>query len=217
MAVSHFTGDHYQGLSTDSKPSANVGSTFLETDTKARFINVDGGSTWTDISHIGSVSGHIDRASVEITQTSGTIAYAANDVVGTITEMPLFARVAGGQGYITEIRIATNKKSITPRFRIHFFNASNPTTAADNAQHEDVYADTAKRMGYLDLPAMTSAAGTASTDMSRSILSGGGAGIPKPFVCAATTQSTWVLMETLDAFTAGSLEKFTVVTLTEAY
>jgi len=46
MAVSHFTGDHYQGLSSDSKPTANVGSTFLETDTGDRYVNVNGASTW---------------------------------------------------------------------------------------------------------------------------------------------------------------------------
>jgi hypothetical protein len=217
MAVSHFTGDHYQGLSTDSKPSANVGSTFLETDTGARFVNVDGAGTWTDVSWIGSVSGHIDRISVEITNTTGTTAYAANDVVGTLTQMPSFARVNAGMGYITELRLATNKKSITPRFRVHFFNASNPTVAADNAQYEDVYADVGKRMGYIDLPNMTSAAGTVSTNMSRAIASGGSTGIPKPFVCAAGTSSVWVLMETLDAFTPGSAELFTIVALAEAY
>jgi hypothetical protein len=78
----------------------------------------------------------------------------------TIQAMANIARVASGTGYIVKARLSTDLKSITPRIRVHLFSASNPTVVADNVQWKDLYADVSKRLGYFDLPAMTTGADT---------------------------------------------------------
>ena len=162
----------------------------------------------------GPVGGLITSVSVTIAGHAGTGAYAANDVLGSIAEVPNLARVAGGQVYVTEVRLATNKKSITPRFRVHFFNAADPTVAADDAAHKELYADASKRLGFLELPAMVTAADTANSDMSRAVLQASPA---KPLLCTAATRSVWVLLEPLDGFTPSGSESFTLVVVAEAY
>ena len=43
MAVTQLRNTHYEGLSTDAKPTGVIGgSTFIETDTRALFISYDG-------------------------------------------------------------------------------------------------------------------------------------------------------------------------------
>jgi hypothetical protein len=163
--------------------------------------------------HIGAIGGAIVNVSTEITRPADTTAYAANDVVsnntttttlGTLTNC---ARVNAGSGYIVGARLATDKKSITPRFRVHLFNASNPTVAADNVAHKSVYADLSKRIGTFDLAAMatdtTNSDVSAATDWTLRI----------PFVCAAASRDIFFFLETLDAFTPASGEKFTLVLL----
>lgn len=152
---------------------------------------------------------------VELTRPADTTAYAANDVVsnstGTTTLMAFaaFARVNGGSGYIVGARLATNLKSITPRFRVHLYNAANPTVSADNAPHRSLYADLGKGLGYFDLPALSTAADTANSDSSRTL----DFTLRVPFLCAAGSQTLYALLETLDAFTPASGQKFTLTLL----
>lgn len=164
--------------------------------------------------HIGAVGGLITKVSVEVTGHAGAGAYHANDVISVPTEIPNLMRIVGGQCYVTEVRVAANIKSIIPRFRVHFFNAANPTVSADGANMLELYADTAKRMGYLDTPSMQTAALTASSDMSRAILAVSPA---KPLVAAPATASVWVLIETLDGFTPADTGVYTIVIAVEAY
>lgn len=155
---------------------------------------------------------NIILVSLEFTRPGDTTAYTANDAVSdstsasTVQQMSNFARYNGGTGYIVGARLSTDKKSITPRIRIHMFNASNPTVAADNAQWKDSYADLSKRLGFFDLPAMTTGADAANSDMSRAL----DMGLRIPFVTAAGTRSIYFLLETLDAFTPASGERFTL-------
>jgi len=167
-------------------------------------------------SHIGETGGRTVVSSVEITRaTPDATAYAANDAVtpaaGGLSEITNVARIAGGSGYITQIRVSTNKKSITPRLRLHFFNASNPTISADNLPWQDKYADAAKRVTYVDLPAMVTAADTTNSDMSRTM----DATVRVPFKCADATTSIFIAIETLDAFTPDAGQKFTIKLNTE--
>jgi len=161
--------------------------------------------------HIGEVGGRTLLASVEITRGTSTTAYAANQTVlnaaGTLSEITGVARINQGTGYITGIRVTTNAKSLTPRFRLHFFNASNPTFAADYASWKDLYADISKRIGYYDLPAMVTAADATNSDCSRTL----DFTMRIPFDCAAATTSLFVGIETLDAFTPTNGQKITIV------
>lgn len=160
--------------------------------------------------HLGEVGGNLAMIATEFTRPSDTTAYAANDVVSdstsatTMQALANAARASGGSGYITGVRVTTDKKSITPRIRVHFFNTTGATLAADNAAWKEVYADASKRIGYVDLPAMTTAADTTNSDMSRTL----DLGVRIPYTCVAT--SLYYVLEALDAFTPASGEKFTV-------
>jgi hypothetical protein len=147
--------------------------------------------------------------SKEVTRPTGALSYTANTVIAnatnSINEMQNVVRENGGSGYITGIKISTNKKSITPRIRLHLYNANNPTLAADNVTYKELYADTDKRLGFIDLPTMTTADAT-NGDMSRTV----DFTQRIPFQCAAATTSLWFVIETIDAFSADSSQKFTV-------
>jgi hypothetical protein len=165
--------------------------------------------------HLGSMGGHTLLSSVEITTTHTQGAYIAGDAVlqaaGGLTELTGVARVAGGSGYIKGLRISTNKKSLVPELRVHFFNVSNPTIAADNAQWKDLYADVAKRVAFVDLPAMTTAIDSGNSDMSRTFTFD----VSIPFVCVAGSTSLWIAIETKTGFTPDNDQKFTIKVNTE--
>lgn len=161
------------------------------------------------ITDIASVQ--IRRASAEVTRPADTTAYTAGDVVSNSTtattpiSLSSAARVAGGNGYIVRAALTTNKKSITPRFRVHLFNAA-PTVAADNAAYSELYADAGKRLGFIDLPAMTTATDSTNSDMSRAFNDSA----RLPIVAAASSADLYAVLETLDAFTPASGQKFTL-------
>lgn len=160
--------------------------------------------------HIGEVGGFGDRLFGEFTRPANTTAYNANDVVSdnvTTTTPCLLTnalRVNAGTGYIVRASLVTNKKSITPRFRVHLFNANTMTIAADHAQFKEVYADNALRLGYFDLVAMTTGADATNSDLSRSQDN-----TLRHFIkAAAATRNIYYVLETLDAFTPASGQLF---------
>ena len=166
---------------------------------------------------IGAVVGNLIAVSAEMTRPgAGDVnAYAAGDVISnstsatTLVTLANIFRVASGSGYIVKIRLVTDKKSITPRLRLHFFNANNPTIAADNAPFKEVYADTTKRVGYYDMPAMTTATDTTNSDMSRTL----DIDVRMPITAANGSRDLFVAYETLDAFTPASGQKFNLTVL----
>lgn len=171
--------------------------------------------TGTFYQSVQPVAGALVSVSATFTRPADTTAYTANDVVSNDTSATTLmafsgaARVNGGSGYIVGIRVLTNKKSITPRFRVHIANATSITVSADNAAAQLKYADITKRVASYDLAAMSTAADTTNSDQS------GAADYTMrlPFVAAAGSTSLYVWLETLDAFTPASGESFTVVLL----
>lgn len=162
--------------------------------------------------HLGEVGGKVVRVTGTFTRPADTTAYAANDVVSnntsttTLITLSNAARVNAGSGYIVGARVATDKKSITPRIRVHLWNASTPTVSADNANHKSVYADISKRIGTFDLAAMATSADTTNSDMS----STADWTLRIPFVCAAASTTLYAFLETMDAFTPSSGQGFTL-------
>jgi hypothetical protein len=160
--------------------------------------------------HLGEVGGNLLNVATEFTRPADTAAYSANDAVGdstsgiTMQALANAARVSGGSGYIVGIKVTTDKKSITPRFRVHFFNTNGATLSNDNFLWQEKYADAGKRLFYYDMPAMITGADSSNSDMSRSI----DATMRIPYFCAATT--LYYVLETLDAFSPNSGEKITV-------
>lgn len=166
----------------------------------------------TNEEHIGEVGGRINKVQVEFTRPANTTGYTANDVVSnsasatTLMEFTNAVRVSGGSAYIVRAVLTTDKKSVTPAFRVHLFNASNPTVAADNAAHKELYADASKRLGFFDFDSMATAVDATNSDMSRTQNNTLRHGI----VAAAGDSSIYVMLETLTAFTPASGEKFTL-------
>ena len=106
--------------------------------------------------HLGEVGGNGAMISTAFTRPADTTAYAAGDAVGdstsalTMQALANATRVSGGSGYIVGIRITTDKKSITPRLRVHFWNTNGATLSNDNAAYQSRYADSSKKVGYWD-------------------------------------------------------------------
>lgn len=176
-------------------------------------VTTGGGATALGASeaHVGEVAGNMTTITApEMTRPSDTNAYTAGDVVGdsttTITLLAFanFARVNNGSGYIVGARLVTDKKSITPRIRVHLFKVTNPTLGGDNAAWQDRYADDANVLGYFDLPAMQT--GTDSTNSTQSWTQD--LTLRIPYICASATRSIYAALEALDAFTPANGQKF---------
>lgn len=131
----------------------------------------------------------------DVVTFTATGAYSAGDVLGTIAALVNFASSNGRGGIIRELGVRCNKKSMTFALRLHFFNASDPTVAADNAQWKELWADRAKWKGYVDLPALATAADVAGSDCSRIVHDNQGQGLSKFVGCDALSTSIWIVPE----------------------
>lgn len=151
------------------------------------------------------VHGGVRTVSVTFARPAPTTAYIAGDVVSNSTSATVLMEFAGvpGQGAITAARLATNKKSITPRFRVHLYGAADPAVAVDNLPHKELWADNSKRRGYFDLPAMATAPDTSGSDLSRAV----DMNLAVPFT---VTGSLYALLETLDGFTPDNGQQFSL-------
>jgi hypothetical protein len=164
--------------------------------------------------HIGEIGGRLISGSAEFTNTSGSsTAYSIGDTVSgsanvtTPYAIPNVFRIAGGSGYIVGLTVSTNKASIVPVFRVHFYSASSVTITGDNLPYSDTYADTALKLGIFDLPPMIS-----SVNVSGSCsLAWDSTTIRQPVIASVGSTSLWVALETRTAFTpAVSSEKYAI-------
>lgn len=184
---------------------------FIDLSNIIRWFKGSGSGTPSDPYVFSSEAGdNLVRVSVEFTRPADTTPYSIGDVVSdsasatTMQAIANAAQAAGGSGEIMGIRLSTDKKSITPRIRVHFFSTNGATLSADNAAWQDKYADISKRVAYYDMPAMTTPTDTSNSDMSRSV----DMTMQIPYICAAT--SLYFVLEALDAFTPSNGEKFTL-------
>jgi len=182
------------------------------------YRNQGGGlQKFTDLTGAAEVVGKNVSVTVEITREANATPYTAGDVISAAaaTVVPAmafaaFAREAGLGGYIVGARLATDTKSITPRIRVHLFNANTAVMSGDNLAFRSRYVDIATRLGWFDLPAMITGADTANSTESRSI----DMSVRFPFVSGATT-GLWAVLEALDAFTPVSASKFSLTLIGE--
>lgn len=168
--------------------------------------------------HIGQIGGKLVFPYNEFTRPANTTAYTAGDVVSQDAAAIFFlrvgggvtplARISGGSGYIVGARITTNKKSITPRIRIHIYNQEGPISvlAFDNLPYEKQYVDEPYYLGYIDLPAMTTPTDVTNSDISTAQ----DLTIRFPFITVSSVYLSCYL-ETLDAFTPAANEKFNLM------
>lgn len=159
------------------------------------------------------VRGAVVRVDAEFTRPANTTAYSTGDVVSnsasatTLVDLSNAVRVNGGDAYIVAVRVTTDKKSITPVLRVHFANASDITVSADNAANRGpLYADTAKYLGYIDLPALATPADTANATASTAANNA----VRLPVVAGGSTRSLFAWVETRNNFTPASGQKTTI-------
>ena len=94
--------------------------------------------------------------SVTITRPSDTTAYTANDVVGATAAALNFTNVAPQNSVIIvtsvelEIDVTAVPSGMTS-FRLHLYNVTPPSAAADNAAWDLPAGDRAAYLGYIDL------------------------------------------------------------------
>lgn len=192
VATDDVSGVHYQvvklALGDEDVSTRVAAATPLPVDVRASLISV----------------------AVEFTRPADTTAYTAGDVVSDSTSATTMqaianaARISGGGGFIVGARLVTDKKSITPRIRAHVFNTNGATIAADNVAYKTLYADEGKKVGRIDLPAMTTPTDTTNSTISLAE----DFTIRVPYVCTAT--SLYFVLEALDGFTPANGEKFTL-------
>lgn len=191
----------YSDITTPSGGSADAVAALIEA-----FADTD---TSSSESHIGEVGGNLITVSVEKTRPANATPYTALDVVnesasaGTVWTFANLARINQGSGYITKGRLVTDQKANTARFRVHLFHTAPAAVINDNAANAIIYADFTKKIGSFDLPAMTTEDATASTGATAMRDD-----IRIPFNLDAGTRSVIAVLETLDAFTPASGQKF---------
>ena len=144
---------------------------------------------------------------VEITRPNDSFAYGANDSVNTSTSVPTMitfaglARIIGGTGYITNVRMIKSTATVTnANFRLWLYNQA-ITPVNDNAPFTLLYANAAKRLGYVDLVMTTEGTGS---DSASCFL----ANVNMKFDTQANSTSIFGLLETKAAYAPGAQEKF---------
>jgi hypothetical protein len=162
--------------------------------------------------HLGEIGGNLTYSSLEFTNSSGSgTAYIANDVVSggsavvTPYELINAFRKNGGSGYIVSLGISTDKSSVAPQFRVHFFNSSTAMIVADNLPYNDLYSDNSKKLKFYDLPSMTTSSNT-SGSLSRAFDNT----IRFPVVAGSATNSLYYALETLSGYQQNATERYFV-------
>jgi hypothetical protein len=98
----------------------------------------------------------IRTASLTITRPANTTAYAANDVIGDVSEaMLMFANVAKANGYgvaILGVRVQTNDTGLAGKnLLLHFYNSALTSVIADNQPFIMADDNAEKREGSLNV------------------------------------------------------------------
>ena len=157
----------------------------------------------------------LTRTKVERTRPADTTAYAAKDVVAdstatpTVITFPAIVKRNGSEGYIVAARLMTDQSTNTARYRLHLY-ATAPTPIADNAPFAMLYANRENRIGFIDFSAMQTE-GTGSTAALALNTE-----VRLAFRAGATT-AIYGVLETLDAFTPASGQKFYIELTADVY
>jgi len=138
---------------------------------------------------------------VSITRPNDTIAYTANDVIGTTTNSTAaieFINIgtAGKPLIITDANLRIDAAAIPvgmTQFRLHLYSATPPSALADNAAWDLPAGDRSVYLGYIDL--------TTPTDLGSTLYSQN-SGINKGITLVTT--SLFVYLVTIGTFTPGA-------------
>lgn len=139
-----------------------------------------------------------DVLSLTFNRANNTTSYAANQVIAEATGLAKtianVARGNGTSGYLNLV-LACGNTSVTPRIRIHVYNAE-PTAKNDATTWAINASDVSKYLGYVDLDAMNG--GVASTSQL------------KAYKTASASRDLWFEFQTLDVFTPAASTLYTL-------
>lgn len=167
------------------------------------------------LSSNGGVGGHVVSASDSFTRPTGTTAYAALDAVtnSTGTTIPFildFPCKPGASGYITKVRLITDLSTCTAQFRVWFYDQYNPiagipTLPKDNDPLALLWSNRTFRLGYIDLPSLsTEGTGTNSAQTMMSLGNNGAFAVTLP----VGSNRLIAVLETIGTFTPVASQQF---------
>lgn len=194
------TIQNFLGLSSDTKPTADVpaGSRFWETDTGLLY-RYDG-SAWAEDRATGLLQ-------TEVTVTKAIAAagnYSAEHVLSesaTVGTHWTFSGVLpdnGGRGYIVKASVVVETTAQVQRLTLFLFNASSASSNDDRTQNDaPLSGDSIKYQGRIDFSALDDLGGQSDT-LATPSLSGN---LPLAFECAAGENDLFGILVTRDAFT----------------
>lgn len=157
--------------------------------------------------HLGYVGGTTQRTFNTFSRPNNSTAYIPYDIVSSDSYLLLTDAYLqnGGNGYLTGLRVVTNKSGLTPRLRIHL---GQDTTFVDSFVDNDPmqisYTKLANRayLGYIDLPAMVST-GTTGASYSQD-------NTQRVPIEGDANKNLYAVIETLDAFSPDANQTFSV-------
>lgn len=156
----------------------------------------------------------LKTSTVEITRPSNTTAYAALDAVSSSSTAPTnlsftyVTSVNGSNGYVTGAVLRTDQSTNTARFKLHLFTGT-VTAVNDNAAHTALYANKSNYVGSITFDALATEGSGSDCAVSLNTT------VRLPFKFPSGT-TLYGLLETLDAFTPASGQKFFIRLTTDA-
>jgi len=157
-----------------------------------------------------TTGGVMIEARDQFTRPNDTTAYVANDVLARTTSSTATDRLPGlilasrdgGGGYIVGWAVSISGTGMTPRIRVHLYNASQPSVAlnGDNAVFVESDANQYEWVTSFDLENLALASG-AGADMTRAARED----LRIPFVCSPDDRKLYYRYELLDADTPAAL------------
>lgn len=156
-------------------------------------------------------NGRTESVSFEFQRPNNTPTYNPRVAVSTLEASYLtftFSQVFNG--YITKARIVTNNNSRTPRLRLHLFNADDVSTYADNTDYRILWAERAKRIGFIDFPALSTSSGASNASSAM-------VGDVRLQFKTDNLRQIYGVIETLDSFPADANQQYFIELSAECY
>lgn len=156
-------------------------------------------------------NGRTESVAVTFQRPNNTATYGVRAAVSTTAASYLIFTFSNiFNGYITKARIITNNNSRTPRLRLHLFNADDVSTYIDNSDYKIMWAERAKRVGFIDFPALSSSGG--ASDASNAQVTD----VRLQFK-TDNSRKLYGIIETLDSFPGDANQQYYIELSAECY
>jgi hypothetical protein len=136
-----------------------------------------------------------------LTRPADSIPYIAGDLIsGSVTaSSPItlsnIVNSNGGRGYITKVILTSDDQNLNAEFRLWLYNIPNPGLPGDNEPYSIFWDDAPSRLGYVDLPLLSTENAGSGSDCGISIRSG-----QFPFNTLEDSKNLYGVLQTKTAF-----------------